>query len=100
MTGVIEFLTELREHNNREWFQANKGRYDVLRKQFIERVEQLITYWHSTMTNCEGCMCKIVSIASIAIYDSRPIRHPIKHTSRPIWQEVVAKVRVPDIICI
>ena len=29
---LFEFLTELRNNNNREWFQANKGRYqsDVL----------------------------------------------------------------------
>lgn len=25
---IIEFLTELRSHNNREWFQDNKSRYD------------------------------------------------------------------------
>lgn len=39
---IIQFLTELRSHNNREWFQANKERYDVLRKGFIEEVQQLI----------------------------------------------------------
>ena len=25
---LFEFLAELRENNNREWFQANKGRYE------------------------------------------------------------------------
>lgn len=25
---IIQFLTELRQNNNREWFQANKSRYD------------------------------------------------------------------------
>ena len=29
---IIQFLTELRQNNNREWFQANKSRYDSLRK--------------------------------------------------------------------
>ena len=27
---IIQFLTELRQNNNREWFQANKSRYDSL----------------------------------------------------------------------
>ena len=42
MNGLIEFLVELRKNNNREWFQAHKGVYDALRKQFIADVEQLI----------------------------------------------------------
>lgn len=39
---IIEFLKELRQNNNREWFQANKDRYDVLRNAFIDEVQQLI----------------------------------------------------------
>ena len=39
---IIQFLTELRQNNNREWFQANKSRYDFLRKVFIDEVQQLI----------------------------------------------------------
>ena len=39
---IIEFLTELRSHNNREWFQDNKNRYDALRKVFIDEVQDLI----------------------------------------------------------
>lgn len=39
---IIAFLTELRTHNNREWFQDNKGRYDVLRQGFIDEVQELI----------------------------------------------------------
>lgn len=39
---IIQFLTELRQNNNREWFQANKDRYDALRKGFIDEVQQLI----------------------------------------------------------
>lgn len=42
MIGLIDFLTELRKNNNREWFQAHKGEYDALRKQFVADVEQLI----------------------------------------------------------
>lgn len=39
---IIQFLKELGQHNNREWFQANKDRYDVLRQGFIDEVQQLI----------------------------------------------------------
>lgn len=39
---IIEFLKELRQNNNREWFQENKDRYDVLRKAFIDEVQLLI----------------------------------------------------------
>lgn len=40
---IIQFLKELRQNNNREWFQDNKDRYDVLRKGFIDEVQQLIS---------------------------------------------------------
>ena len=39
---IIAFLTELRSHNNREWFQENKGRYDLLRQAFVEEIQALI----------------------------------------------------------
>ena len=39
---IIEFLTELRSHNNGEWFQDNKNRYYALRKVFIDEVQDLI----------------------------------------------------------
>lgn len=42
MTGLIEFLTQLRCNNNREWFHTHKGEYDALRRQFVTDVEQLI----------------------------------------------------------
>jgi uncharacterized protein (TIGR02453 family) len=32
--SVFEFLTQLRENNNREWFQANKKKYDKAKKDF------------------------------------------------------------------
>lgn len=39
---IMQFLQELQQNNNREWFQENKERYDVLRKGFIDEVQQLI----------------------------------------------------------
>lgn len=42
MSGLIDFLSDLREHNNREWFQDHKSQYDTLRAQFVDDVERLI----------------------------------------------------------
>ncbi|MDH6535455.1 DUF2461 domain-containing protein [Parabacteroides sp. 52] len=39
---IIQFLRELRENNNRPWFQENKERYEVLRKSFTSVVQELI----------------------------------------------------------
>ncbi len=39
---ILAFLKELQQNNNREWFLDNKSRFDVLKKGFIEEVQQLI----------------------------------------------------------
>ncbi|OAV69795.1 hypothetical protein Barb4_01607 [Bacteroidales bacterium Barb4] len=41
-TEILQFLRELSENNNRPWFQAHKERYDILRKAFLEEVQELI----------------------------------------------------------
>ncbi|MDR2472179.1 MAG: DUF2461 domain-containing protein [Tannerella sp.] len=42
MKELFKFLKELRDNNDREWFQANKERYDVLHKEHIVMVQELI----------------------------------------------------------
>ena len=42
MKELFKFLKELRENNDREWFKANKDRYDALNKEYVEVVEKLI----------------------------------------------------------
>ena len=42
MKELFKFLKELQANNNRDWFQENKPRYDVLRKDFVNVVQQLI----------------------------------------------------------
>lgn len=42
MKEILTYLSQLRENNNREWFQAHKEEYDRLRPIFIEKVQQLI----------------------------------------------------------
>lgn len=39
---ILGFLRELQENNHREWFQANKKRYDSIRHGHTEIVQQLI----------------------------------------------------------
>jgi len=39
---ILKFLKELERNNNRPWFQKNKERYDVLRKAYIDIVQELI----------------------------------------------------------
>jgi uncharacterized protein (TIGR02453 family) len=41
-TALFQFLRELRENNHREWFQANKKRYDALLGEYAGRLQQLI----------------------------------------------------------
>ncbi|MDR1097521.1 MAG: DUF2461 domain-containing protein [Tannerella sp.] len=42
MKAFFKFLKELQANNNREWFKANKQRYDALYRDFVETVRQLI----------------------------------------------------------
>jgi uncharacterized protein (TIGR02453 family) len=39
---LLDFLTELKQDNRREWFQANKARYDALKRAHASLVGQLI----------------------------------------------------------
>jgi uncharacterized protein (TIGR02453 family) len=39
---ILEFLKDLKSNNNREWFQANKGRYEQARKTFESFINDLI----------------------------------------------------------
>lgn len=39
---LLKFLTELKENNNREWFNSNKERYNKLRREFTIFVQILI----------------------------------------------------------
>jgi len=41
-TELFNFLSELKNNNNREWFKANKKRFDRLRAWFIKEVQEVI----------------------------------------------------------
>jgi len=42
LRDLTQFLTELKDNNNRPWFLWNKPRYDILRAEFIDTVAELI----------------------------------------------------------
>ena len=42
MKEILAYLSQLRDNNNREWFQAHKAEYDRLRPLFVEKVQALI----------------------------------------------------------
>lgn len=42
MTALYAFFGEVAANNNREWFAANKGRYEVLRSWWTEQLQILI----------------------------------------------------------
>jgi len=44
---IIDFLTELKENNTKEWFDLNRKRYEILRKAWENWVYALITKVHS-----------------------------------------------------
>jgi uncharacterized protein (TIGR02453 family) len=41
-TTIIDFLRDLEQNNNREWFQANKPRYDEGKKEFEDFINSLL----------------------------------------------------------
>lgn len=42
LRDLTQYLTELKDNNNRPWFIMNKPRYDILREEFLAVVTQLI----------------------------------------------------------
>ena len=43
---TYDFLKDLVENNNREWFQANKERYDAARENVIDFTAELLKLMH------------------------------------------------------
>ena len=52
MQDVIEFLRQLRLHNDRTWFEANKSWYRDAQSQFAAFVEELIAGIAIVLVHC------------------------------------------------
>lgn len=50
--ALLDFLHDLAQHNDRDWFQAHKATYDHLRAEF----EQEVTYWLRELTADEPAL--------------------------------------------
>lgn len=55
---LFTFLEELKENNNKDWFAANKKRYEGCRTIFMEMVEKLIAYLNEKDEAFEGLTAK------------------------------------------
>jgi uncharacterized protein (TIGR02453 family) len=51
---TLEFLKELEDNNNREWFQANKERYESARENLIDFTAGIITGLHKIDPGVNG----------------------------------------------
>ena len=73
MKEILDYLSRLRENNNREWFQAHKEEYDRLRPLFVEKIQELIqqiSQFDEDIVGLEAKNC----IAFIVIFVSRRIK--------------------------
>jgi uncharacterized protein (TIGR02453 family) len=60
MKKVMEFLGDMRENNNREWFEANKGRYEEAKGEFevlMNRVIASVYRFDPTIGNLRAKDC-------------------------------------------
>ena len=56
--SIYEFLLELRENNNRDWFHANKEKYDKAKKDFEFFIELVIEQLKTIDPNISGLQAK------------------------------------------
>ena len=61
---VYDFLNDLSLNNNRDWFMANKGRYEAARTDFLEFVEALLAEIYKIdpsigVQKAQNCMYRI-----------------------------------------
>ena len=59
--ALFTFLHDLKENNNREWFQAHKATYDDLRAQFAADVD----YWAAEMARLDPALAGLEARKSL-----------------------------------
>ena len=53
-TEILQFLDELSRNNNRQWFNANKERYEYLRTAWLHNIQQLIEQMNAYDPSLQG----------------------------------------------
>jgi uncharacterized protein (TIGR02453 family) len=57
---TLDFISDLKKNNNKEWFEANRKRYDAARKNQLEVVGQLLesmSKWETAFKSIEPKSC-------------------------------------------
>jgi len=60
MNDILDFLRELATNNNREWFMANKSRYDACRRTFeafVDKYVEALSKIDPTLTGITAKQC-------------------------------------------
>jgi len=58
MKNILSFLTELAQNNNRDWFQANKKRYQDALATYTDMVNEILTELRKSDPRLEGLAAK------------------------------------------
>jgi uncharacterized protein (TIGR02453 family) len=58
MEQIVQFLIDLKSHNEREWFEANKPRYQKSKQLFDDFVEQIILNLQKDVAEIKGLEAK------------------------------------------
>ncbi len=78
MRNILDFLQDLSENNNREWFTANKARYQACHQQFVQFTEQYLERLSQIDPSIAGlqpkdCIWRIYRDVRFS-YDKRPYK--------------------------
>ncbi|MDR2475033.1 MAG: DUF2461 domain-containing protein [Bacteroidales bacterium] len=60
MKNIITFLSELKQNNHKEWFDANRERYNAIKKDYYQFVDKLIVKIAKFDTSVTGLQAKDV----------------------------------------
>lgn len=62
-TATLDFLRDLAQHNNRDWFQANHARYDAAKAEFEAFITRVLHHINTTQplgtTTAKDCIFRI-----------------------------------------
>ena len=78
ISDILDFLADLAVHNDRDWFHANKARYDACYKIFLDFSSELIARLAEIDPTLDGlqpkdCVWRIYRDTRFS-YDKRPYK--------------------------
>lgn len=79
ITAIFDFLEQLRDNNNREWFAANKLRYDALRTSWLNNLQQLIDMMSAYDPSLRNIQAKDCAYRIYRDIRYSPDKTPYKH---------------------